>query len=387
VNIRGHRVEIEAVEAALLRHPRISGAAAQIWPGEAHESQLSIYVVAREGPAPNLSELRTFLASNFPEPIIPSEVIVLAALPLNSDGTIDRSKLPAPSSTSASKLPTPHAALPPGVTALQAGGNRSNIFWVHILSFDLARKIDPEQPLYFVTLTAEDLSSLGPSPDLESIGARIVKKILATQPKGPYTIGGFCLGGILAYEIAFQLRAGGYQVALLVLVDPPNPSYEEPRNALQWLANYLPYALQRASRLGWRISFMYFYGHVTQYFERLFKTRAYTAAAGIGQKTIEAAAVTYQPKSYDGRVLLLLAAERPPHRNFLPGWQAVVPNRLETDYINAHHRDLLRGENARSVARSISSHLESENEAQAGARDANSTKPLGTVHPDGLATA
>ena len=40
---------------------------------------------------------------------------------------------------------------------------------------------------------------------------------------------------------------------------------------------------------------------------------------------IEAAALAYQPEKYEGKVLLLLASDRPPHVNFLPGWQAVVP--------------------------------------------------------------
>lgn len=387
MNIRGQRVELEAIEAAILRDPRVASAAARLWPDGTNESRLSIYMVVKDGSVPTLFDVRTRLAGEFPETIVPSEIVILPELPLNADGAIDRDKLPAPAPQKiAEKATVSKAVLPPGVTALQAHGRRHNIFWVHILSFDLARKIDPDQPLYFVTLTAEDLAALGPSPTLVSIGARLVQKILATQPNGPYAIGGFCLGGILAYEIAFQLRAAGCEIALLVLVDPPNPRYREPRNAIQWLAKYLPYALRRASRLGLRISFMYFYGHVTQYLERLFKTKAYTVASGIGQKTIEAAAVTYQPKTYDGRVLLLLAAERPPHKNFLPGWQAVVPNGLEADYINAHHRDLLRGENARSVANSISAHLESGNELSP-ARSSDTAEAAGAVQPDGLATA
>jgi thioesterase domain-containing protein len=386
VNIRGHRLELEAIEAAVLLDPRITGAAARLWPDETNESRLIIYVVVKDGSIPTLFDVRTSLTGQLPEAILPSEVVVLPTLPLNADGAVDRDRLPPPAPQKTDENATTNAVLPRGVTALQAHGSRPNIFWVHTLSFDLGRKIDPDQPLYFVTLTAEDLAALGPSPSLESIGARLMQKIVATQPSGPYAIGGFCLGGIMAYEIAFQLRAAGCQVALLVLVDPPNPAYEEPHNAVERLANYLPYALRRASRLGLRISFRYFYGHVTEYFERLVKTKAYAVAWGVGQKTIEAAAVTYQPKTYDGRVLLLLAAERPPHKDFLPGWQAVVPNRLETDYINAHHRDLLRGENARSVANSISAHLKSGNSASS-ARGGEDSEAAGSVHPDGLATA
>ncbi|MEZ5714962.1 MAG: SDR family NAD(P)-dependent oxidoreductase [Paracoccaceae bacterium] len=43
------------------------------------------------------------------------------------------------------------------------------------------------------------------------------------QPKGPYMLGGFSGGGIIAYEIAQQLKAAGDEVALLVMLDTPLP--------------------------------------------------------------------------------------------------------------------------------------------------------------------
>jgi amino acid adenylation domain-containing protein len=454
VKVRGFRVELEAVEAAVLRHPRIAAAAARAWPEATGEMRLSVYVVADEGSAPNLAELRAFLAHSLPEYMIPSDVIELPAIPLTAHGKVDRAHLPAPSVTESRQLQTTlssseevrlaaiweyllgrkhiglddnffdlgghslliaslqqriaaefgrsvsiaelfeattirqqvalthrsdagDSSLPPGVTALQPNGTRNNIFWVHILSLDLAKAIGDDQPLLYVALTAEDFPALGEAPDLQSIAACLVRKILATQPRGPYTIGGLCLGGILAYEIAYQLRSSGHKVELLVLVDPPNPSYIVPYSWLKRVVSYLPYVLQRASRLGPRISFLYLRGHIVKYFERVFKTRSYVTETRIGQKTIEAAAVKYQPKRYDGKVLLLLASERPPHKNFLPGWQAVVPSSLHTHYLDAHHRELLKGENARGVAKAIISHLTPEG-------GGNSTV-LGTEGPEQLA--
>jgi thioesterase domain-containing protein/aryl carrier-like protein len=463
VKVRGHRVELEAVEAAVLRHPRVAAAAARAWPETTGELRLSVYVVANQGPVPNLAELRAFLASSLPEYMIPSDVIALPAIPLTAHGKVDRARLPAPTASESTpaqstlssseeirlaaiwkdllgkkqvglddnffdlgghsllltalqqriaaefgpsisiadlfqsptirqqveltqRTDSDNSVLPPGVTALQPNGIRNNIFWVHILSLDLAKVIGDDQPLLYVTLTVEDFPSLGQMPDLQSIAACLVRKILATQSTGPYTIGGLCLGGILAYEIAFQLRAAGREVALLVLVDPPNPSYIEPYNLLKRAVNYLPYVLQRATRLGPRISFLYFRGHIVKYFERVFRTKSYVTETRIGQKTIEAAAVKYQPKRYDGKVLLLLASERPPHNNFLPGWQAVVPDSLHTHYVNAHHRDLLKGENARGVANAIASHLVPEGGDKSSVRGAGTPDPLAAVQTGNLAT-
>ena len=48
----------------------------------------------------------------------------------------------------------------------------------------------------------------------------------------------------------------------------------------------------------------------------------------IAQEMLETAAAAYQPKRYDGSVLLILASERPPHLDYLPAWQKVIPSSL-----------------------------------------------------------
>jgi thioesterase domain-containing protein/aryl carrier-like protein len=249
-------------------------------------------------------------------------------------------------------------ALPPGVLALQPHGNRSGIFWVHYLSVDLAKVIGNDQPFLYVAVTGDDFPSLGENPTLQTIAACLLRKILAAQAKGPYTIGGFCLGGILAYEIAYQLRAAGNEVSLLVLLDPPNPAYLESCDSLTRQLRYVRYAVSRGARLGLRVSLVYFREHVFKWFGRTFsKVKFSKTEVSRAQDMIEAAALRYQPEKYDSKVLLLLASERPPHVNFLPGWQAVVPQGLYTQYLDGHHRDLLKGENLRSVAHAIVSHI------------------------------
>ena len=72
---------------------------------------------------------------------------------------------------------------------------------------------------------------------------------------------------------------------------------------------------------------------------------------------LNAAVLAYQPEKYEGKVLLLLASDRPPHVNLLPGWQAVVPLSLHTHYVDGHHAELLHKDNVQSVAGAILSHL------------------------------
>jgi thioesterase domain-containing protein len=52
-----------------------------------------------------------------------------------------------------------------------------------------------------------------------------IKEIQTVQPHGPYFLGGYCMGGAVAYEMAQQLAAQGEQVALLALIESTHPSY------------------------------------------------------------------------------------------------------------------------------------------------------------------
>jgi len=60
------------------------------------------------------------------------------------------------------------------------------------------------------------------------MAALYVREIRRVQPHGPYFIGGYCLGGTIAYEMAQQLQAQGEQVALLAMFDTMN-WYRVPR--------------------------------------------------------------------------------------------------------------------------------------------------------------
>ena len=79
-----------------------------------------------------------------------------------------------------------------------------------------------ERPVY--GLQARGLiGSEAPHETIEEAAAAHIAEIRAIQPQGPYLIGGFSGGGITAWEIARQLRAGDERVAMLVMLDTPLP--------------------------------------------------------------------------------------------------------------------------------------------------------------------
>jgi amino acid adenylation domain-containing protein len=101
VKVRGHRVELGEIEAALLRHPAVAAAAAAVREDAPGEAKLVAYVVAAAGALPPpAAELRAALAERLPAHALPQAVVVLDRLPLTRHGKLDRRALPAPPSTS-----------------------------------------------------------------------------------------------------------------------------------------------------------------------------------------------------------------------------------------------------------------------------------------------
>jgi thioesterase domain-containing protein/acyl carrier protein len=250
------------------------------------------------------------------------------------------------------------SALPPGVFGPEPNGSNNGLFWMNPLGPQFVKGFGAEKPLFSVTLTPEDVASFSEHPSLEELAAIHVSKLLATQPRGPYMVGGFCAGSILAYEIASQLTGQGQDVSLLVMVDAPIPTYlTQRRRTLADRLSQLRYWFQRSYRLGPQRTYRYFVERVRKRFPRVTLTGGPETDLKVAQKIIETAAFAYRPRVYDGNVLLLLAGDRPAHIDFVPGWQAVITRELNVQVVNTHHRDMLIGDTAWNVARTIGLHL------------------------------
>ena len=94
VKIRGQRIELEEIEAALAAHPAIEAAVAQVR-GEAQEDQRLVAYVVPADAVPS-EELRAVLRLRLPSYMIPDIIVGLNALPLLANGKLDRRNLPEP---------------------------------------------------------------------------------------------------------------------------------------------------------------------------------------------------------------------------------------------------------------------------------------------------
>jgi amino acid adenylation domain-containing protein len=111
---------------------------------------------------------------------------------------------------------------------IQPHGSKPPFFCVHPIGgevfcyMDLARHLGTDQP--FIGLQAvEQEEKHDQFVSLEEIAASYIRAMRAFQPQGPYLLGGWSFGGLVAFEIARQLESQGDQVAFLGLLDPPMP--------------------------------------------------------------------------------------------------------------------------------------------------------------------
>ncbi len=122
-------------------------------------------------------------------------------------------------------LPTPALATRSSVVALQPAGSRPPFFFLHIhveggafYCFTLAHVLGADQPFYVLEPYRFDGLRVPPTP--EAMAADYIQALRSVQPEGPYFLGGFCGGGLLAFAVAQQLRAQGQEVRSLVLIEP-----------------------------------------------------------------------------------------------------------------------------------------------------------------------
>jgi amino acid adenylation domain-containing protein len=92
--VRGFRLAVEEIEAALVRHPDIGSAAVRAWPDASGNKALTAYLVVRRQHEPTATELRRFLGETLPDFMIPSRFMRIQALPMTPNGKVDRKALP-----------------------------------------------------------------------------------------------------------------------------------------------------------------------------------------------------------------------------------------------------------------------------------------------------
>ena len=93
IKIRGFRVELGEIEVALGMHPNVSACAVVASKDGSGDLYLSAFFVVRDTSGFSVGALRSWLKEKLPDYMIPSRFLAVPALPLNSNGKVDRKAL------------------------------------------------------------------------------------------------------------------------------------------------------------------------------------------------------------------------------------------------------------------------------------------------------
>jgi acyl-CoA synthetase (AMP-forming)/AMP-acid ligase II/thioesterase domain-containing protein len=228
------------------------------------------------------------------------------------------------------------------VSAIQASGAGKPFFCVHghPLFRPLARHTAEIRP--FLALIPPPVEDLPLPLTLEHIAAYHVRSIRETQPAGPYYLGGWCYDGVIAFEIAQQLRRSGEKVGGLLLFDAWNPQffglpagqggrpswwdrvqYHQARMRQTPVREWFRYLAQRGGTLGvylkrrlWRLG----------YALNLLNDRRVSSVVRDIEQIVARAVATYAPSRYDGQLILVRPEDRArnSHEDKACGWGSVA---------------------------------------------------------------
>ncbi|WP_370451132.1 amino acid adenylation domain-containing protein [Corallococcus sp. CA049B] len=272
----------------------------------------------------------------------------------------------------------------PLVPLEKGDAGRRPLFLVHpgggnVLAYpELARLLGPQQPVFGIQARGLQAGH-AVVETVEEMATLYVAAIRAEQPEGPYLLAGWSLGGVIAFEMARQLRAQGQAVGLLALVDAfvPGvgaPSGDAPRKdpdastrvafaqtVAQAFSLTLPVsdeALERMedeAMLGTLLAM----GIQAGLLEEATGREQLRALFRVYQANLRAMD-RYVPSPYDGPALLLAATEATPtpgvprHR----GWEPFVRGGLDVRDVPGGHHQLMQEPYVRHVATLLREALE-----------------------------
>jgi thioesterase domain-containing protein/acyl carrier protein len=240
----------------------------------------------------------------------------------------------------------------PLIEEIRGSGERTPFFCVPGF-LDLARHLGADQPFYGVDLTALETRRKTAVHDLAE---KCVTEIRDIQPIGPYYIGGHSFGGLVAYEIAQQLRAAGEEVAKLILIDPDPPRPPSP-GSLGYHMNRCIFQLRKLLRLP--------AGERFKYLKLRLRIGAAGAAAALRKvkgeereatvvERFDEAARNYHALEYGASIMMFLAGDT--HLRSRPAydprmaWRELAKGGLDIEDLPGDHYTLIREPNVMRLA-------------------------------------
>ena len=221
------------------------------------------------------------------------------------------------------------------IVPIQTQGSRPPLFAIHTITLlDLPRHLGQDQPLYFLRygMAGESSDHSVKLPPLKDVASHYISEMQQVQPEGPYHLIGFSFGGLIAYEMASQLLARGYQVNWVGLLDTHLTDEQQALPLTRIIRKVLsqdPRKLVKKAKT--KVNNLI----APNKYGTDFWPHIYTSAPDITCRS------AYQPDIYPGRVTLFQASEResmfftldPPEQE----WKKLLGDRLDVQQVPGQH--------------------------------------------------
>ncbi|MBD2336733.1 amino acid adenylation domain-containing protein [Calothrix sp. FACHB-156] len=246
------------------------------------------------------------------------------------------------------------------VTIQPGSSGKRPLFLIHALGGNvigyqtLVRHLGAEQPVYGLQAQGLD-GKQAPHTRVEDMASHYIQEIRTVQPHGPYLLGGFSSGGIIAFEMARQLEAQGDRVDLLAMFDTYSPSlYINHPSLWRTIYVYLLTLLQLRSPDRWNyfLAKVDWFGSVltgkpSSKFD-LWNEQSFTEDANPYNMALietfkQATMADYVPQPYSGQVTLFTTKEILRWCQFKPcrGWHGMAKQGVEIHEVPGTHLGML----------------------------------------------
>ncbi|MCI0454466.1 MAG: SDR family NAD(P)-dependent oxidoreductase [Candidatus Dadabacteria bacterium] len=182
----------------------------------------------------NLSGLAAFVVGQLDAKASPESKVTEKKAPespdiiletLDQEANLSLRKSPSEDVYQEAVFPTPSP-----LVRIQASGSKPPLFFVHPVSgnvfcyLKLSQRLGKERPFYAIRSPGLN-GEMKPLTRIEDMADHYISAIRAVQEKGPYMLGGWSMGGVIAFEMAQRLEMQGEKVALLALFDIQETAY------------------------------------------------------------------------------------------------------------------------------------------------------------------
>ena len=251
------------------------------------------------------------------------------------------------------------------LTLISGHGLERNLFLTHgaggnvLLYRELANKMDDKYAVYGLQSRGLDNESI-PHQTVTEMATAYLEEIRELQPHGPYAFAGYCLGGLVSYEMACQLIEEGESVSFLGLFDTYNPQEALPHSHFNYLMQRFSFHLLNLANIGLKNIPLYLKEKIRIATDGEFRklTQKGTKTADTIQATNDKAADLYEPRAYSGSVTIFK-----PSRNysFYPschlGWENLVLGGIDIVEVGATPHAMLVDPYVRILSSKLIYHL------------------------------